>query len=67
MKLAELERSQWCPVVTVRLLLISVQAMLSDPNLVDGCILNEEAASLYVKDIDEFKRKASQLTLSSAV
>jgi ubiquitin-conjugating enzyme E2 D/E len=66
-KLAELERSQWCPVVTVRLLLISVQAMLSDPNLVDGCILNEEAASLYVKDIDEFKRKASQLTPSSAV
>jgi ubiquitin-conjugating enzyme E2 D/E len=66
-KLAELEQSQWSPVVTVRMLLISVQAMLSDPNMVDGCILNEEAASLYAKDIDEFKKKASQLTTSYAV
>jgi ubiquitin-protein ligase len=66
-KLADLEQSQWSPVVTIRMLLISVQAMLSCPNLVDGCILNEEAASLYVRNIDEFKRKASQLTMSSAV
>jgi ubiquitin-protein ligase len=59
-KLADLEPSQWSPVVTIRMLLISVQAMLSDPNLVDGCILNEEAASVYSRDIDTFKRRACQ-------
>jgi hypothetical protein len=42
--MAELEREQWCPVITVRTLLVCVQALLSDPNVEEGCILNEEAA-----------------------
>jgi ubiquitin-protein ligase len=57
-RMAELEKEQWCPALTIRTLLLSVQALLSDPNLLDGCIVNEEAASLYLKDIGEFERKA---------
>jgi ubiquitin-protein ligase len=59
-KMPEFEASQWSPVITIRTLLISVQALLSDPNLGDGCVLNEEAASLYLKDIEEFRTKAQQ-------
>lgn len=56
--MAELEKEQWCPALTIRTVLLSVQALLSDPNFEDGCIVNEEAASLYLKDIGEFERKA---------
>jgi ubiquitin-protein ligase len=59
-RMAELEKEQWCPALTIRTLLLSVQALLSDPNLEDECVLNEEAASLYLKDIEGFERKARQ-------
>lgn len=59
-RMAELEKEQWCPALTIRTLLISVQALLSDPNLEDGCIVNEEAASLYLRNAEEFERKARQ-------
>ena len=67
LRLAELEVQQWCPALTIRTLLISVQALLSDPNLADGCILNEEAAMLYSRDIEEFKRKMCQRIVSNVV
>lgn len=56
-KMGDLEPDQWCPALTIRTLLISVQALLSDANLADGCVVNEEAASLYLRNIEEFKRK----------
>ena len=56
-KMGDLEPDQWCPALTISKLLISVQALLSDANLADGCVVNEEAASLYLKDIDEFRRR----------
>jgi len=55
--MGDLEPDQWCPALTISKLLISVQALLSDANLADGCVVNEEAASLYLKDIDEFRRR----------
>lgn len=58
LKMAELEQDQWCPALTIRTLLISVQALLSDANLGEGCIVNEEAASLYLKNIEDFRRRA---------
>jgi ubiquitin-protein ligase len=59
-KLAELEPEKWSPAFTIRTLLISVQAMLSDPNLDEGCIVNVEAAGLYLRNLEEFKRKVWQ-------
>jgi ubiquitin-protein ligase len=64
LRMAELEKEQWCPAFTVRTLLISVQALLSDPNLEEGCILNEEAASLYLRDVDAFEVKACQWVIA---
>ena len=66
-RLAELERSQWSPVVTIRLLLISLQAMLSDPNLHEGCVLNEEAAKMYSEDSKEFDERARHDTITHAM
>lgn len=63
-RLADLEPSQWSPVMTIRLLLISLQAMLSDPNLMEGCVINEEAAKLYAENRGEFEGKARQWTRS---
>lgn len=57
-KMAELEAQQWCPALTIRTLLISVQALLSDANLDEGCVVNEEAAGLYLRDGEEFRRRA---------
>jgi ubiquitin-protein ligase len=59
-KMPEFEAEQWSPVITIRTLLISVQAMLSDVNLEDGCVGNEEAARLWRKDVGEFEIKARQ-------
>lgn len=59
-RLAKLEQNQWSPVFTVRSVLISLQAMLSDPNLTEGFMLNNEAANLYAQDRKRFERKAEQ-------
>ena len=56
--MAELGQDQWCPALTIGKLLISVQALLSDANLGEACRVNEEAASLYLKNIEEFRRRA---------
>lgn len=58
LKMAELGQDQWCPALTIGKLLISVQALLSDANLGEACRVNEEAASLYLKNIEEFRRRA---------
>ncbi|KAG9564307.1 ubiquitin-conjugating enzyme E2, partial [Aureobasidium melanogenum] len=65
-RLAELEELQWSPAFTIRTVLISLQAMLSDPNISGGCVLNEEAAKLYLEDHSVFKEKARQWTKSYA-
>ena len=66
-RLPELEKDQWSPVCTVRTILISLQAMLSDPNPLEECILNIEAAMLFLEDTEKFKQKAHQWTTSYAV
>lgn len=62
LRLAEFDQSQWSPAITIRTILISLQVMLSDPNLLEGCILNEEAAALYLRNPEEFKKRAGQWT-----
>ncbi|THX12159.1 UBC-like protein [Aureobasidium pullulans] len=57
-QLAELERSQWSPAFTIQTVLVSLQAMLSDPNLEEGCVLNDSAARLYLEDLAGFEQKA---------
>lgn len=59
-RLAEFEQSQWSPAITIRTILISLQATLSDPNPLESCILNDEAAALYLRDKEEFARRAGQ-------
>ncbi|KAG9532201.1 hypothetical protein KCU93_g1123, partial [Aureobasidium melanogenum] len=66
-RLAELDKTQWSPAITIRTLLISLQAMLSDPNPLESCILNEEAAALYLQDTAEFGKRARQWTEILAV
>lgn len=66
-RLADLELSQWCPAVTIRSLLISLQALLSDPNLLDGCVINEDAAKLSADDRGAYEVKAREWTKAHAV
>ncbi|KAH0362627.1 hypothetical protein KCU65_g7918, partial [Aureobasidium melanogenum] len=66
-RLAEFDKTQWSPAITIRTLLISLQAMLSDPNSLESCILNEEAAALYLQDPAEFSKKARLWTETLAV
>jgi ubiquitin-protein ligase len=66
-KMAQLEKQQWCPVFTVRTLLVCVQALLSDPNVEEGCILNEEAAGLYLRDKEGFGEKVRLWVMSRGV
>jgi ubiquitin-conjugating enzyme E2 D/E len=66
-QLGELDRMQWSPVLTIRTLLISLQALLSDPNLAEGCVLNEEAAKLYLDDPKGFQERARERTVSHAM
>lgn len=66
-QLGELERAQWAPVLTIRTLLVSLQALLSDPNLAEGCVLDEEAAKMYLGDPEGFGEKARQCTVSHAL
>lgn len=66
-QLGELDRTQWSPILTIRTLLISLQALLSDPNLAEGCVLNEEAAKLYLDDPKGFEERARGCTVSHAM
>lgn len=65
--LGELEPAQWSPVLTVRTLLISLQALLSHPNLAEGCAVNEEAAKMYLEDLEGFGEMARQCTVAHAM
>lgn len=66
-QLADLDRTQWSPVVTIRTILISLQAMMSDPDTFRDYVLNEEAAKLYLKDLEGFEEKARQWTVAHAM
>ena len=66
-QLGELDRQRWSPVLTIRTLLISLQALLSDPNLAEGCVLNEDAAKMYLEDPEGFKERAHEHTVSHAM
>lgn len=65
--LGELEPAQWSPVLTIRTLLISLQALLSDPNIAEGCAVNEEAAKMCLEDPEGFEERARQWTVSHAM
>lgn len=65
-QLAELERSQWSPAFTIQTILVSLQALLSQPNLEEGCVLNESAARLFLEDTAGFEQKARQFALAHA-
>ncbi|GAB1742125.1 hypothetical protein NU219Hw_g7512t1 [Hortaea werneckii] len=65
--LAELQEDEWSPVFTVRSVLVSLQAMLSDTRPVRGCVLNEEAAALFLEDVAKFEIEASRWTAAHAV
>ena len=67
LRLGDLERSQWSPVCTIRTLLISLQALLSDPNLEEGCVLNDEAAKMYLEDRGGFEERAREFTVAHAM
>ncbi|CAD0096285.1 unnamed protein product [Aureobasidium vineae] len=66
-RLAEFVWDQWCPAITIRMFLLSIQAMLSDPNLLEGCILNEKVAALLLKDKQRFEKEAREWTVMHAV
>jgi ubiquitin-conjugating enzyme E2 D/E len=51
----------WSPALTVTKLLLSISSLLTDPNPNDP--LSKSAADLYLKDINEFNRKAREYTL----
>jgi ubiquitin-protein ligase len=56
--LGEIYSAQWSPAFTVRTMLVSLQAMLSDPIAFSECVLNEEAAKLRSEDLGRFEEKA---------
>ena len=51
----------WSPALTITKLLLSISSLLTDPNPSDP--LSKIAADLYLKDINEFNRKAREYTL----
>jgi ubiquitin-protein ligase len=65
--LGELHTTQWSPAFTARTMLVSLQAMLSDPIAFNECVLNDEAAKLYSDDLRRFEEKARQWTVSHAM
>lgn len=64
--LADLQRNNWSPAVTIRHILLSLQAMLSDPNLEEGCVLNAEAGALLRDDRAEFDRQVRREVASQS-
>lgn len=56
-RLADLDRKHWSLALTVRTVLLSLQALLSDPDLSEG-VLNPEAATLYITNQIEYIKKA---------
>ncbi|KEQ94805.1 hypothetical protein AUEXF2481DRAFT_30165 [Aureobasidium subglaciale EXF-2481] len=55
--LAEFQARNWSPAFTIRVLLISLQVMLGEPNVEEGCVGNEEAARLWREDREGFMEK----------
>jgi ubiquitin-protein ligase len=46
---------EWSPVQNIRTILISIRSLLADPN--PNSPANRDAATLYLKDINEFNKK----------
>jgi ubiquitin-conjugating enzyme E2 D/E len=65
--LGELHPAQWSSAFTARTMLVSLQAMLSDPIAFSECVLDEEAAKLYFEDLGRFEEKARWWTVSYAM
>jgi ubiquitin-conjugating enzyme E2 D/E len=57
-RLAELEGKDWTPALTVRSILLCLQALLSDPHPLKG-VSNSEAARVCLTNKEEFKKKTS--------
>ncbi|CBK21190.2 uncharacterized protein [Blastocystis hominis] len=51
-------KDKWSPVNTVSMILTSIQSLLNDPN--PNSPANSEAASLYVNNIREYKRRVRE-------
>lgn len=49
---------EWSPVQNIRTILISIRSLLADPN--PNSPANREAATLYLKDINEFNKRVLQ-------
>jgi ubiquitin-conjugating enzyme E2 D/E len=65
--MGEIYSAQWSPAFTARTMLVSLQAMLSDPIAFSECVLNEEAAKLRSEDLGRFEEKARRWTVSHAM
>lgn len=57
-------KDRWSPALQIRTVLLSIQALMSEPNPEDA--LNNEAAELWKKDIARAKEIAQQWTLEYA-
>lgn len=53
-------RDQWCPVLSLSPLLVSIQSLLDDPNPVDA--IEPEAGDVYISDPEKFDRTAREWT-----
>ena len=56
-------KEEWSSSYTIKSILISILSLLNDPN--NDSPLNEEAAELWEKDINEFKEKIKLLNIGS--
>ena len=56
--------SQWSPAMSIRVLLLSICSLLTDPNLDHG--LNREALKYYLTDSNQFEKTAKEWTLQDA-
>lgn len=57
--LGELEKDQWSPAITARTVLLSLQAMLSDPDPLEN-VLNYDAAIMMLEDMLKFQETARE-------
>lgn len=57
--MGELEDDQWSPAITARTVLLSLQAMLSNPDPLEN-VLNYDAAIMMMENMERFKKTAKE-------
>eukprot|EP00183_Erythrolobus_madagascarensis_P001851 CAMPEP_0185850952 /NCGR_PEP_ID=MMETSP1354-20130828/4880_1 /TAXON_ID=708628 /ORGANISM="Erythrolobus madagascarensis, Strain CCMP3276" /LENGTH=76 /DNA_ID=CAMNT_0028551683 /DNA_START=337 /DNA_END=567 /DNA_ORIENTATION=- len=58
-----IQQKEWRPIYTVTSILTSVQSLLDDPNIASPA--NAEAASMFKKDVDAYKRRVRRCASKS--